>query len=267
MPTFRTNLVVVAAFAAALLAARQGLVRTEKAEPTPPRRASALEAALAAAAFGQVVPSNFILRSEEELASLRGLFADEQAWGELESLAERLALFRIVTASEVLEPGGDCRRSNGTKPLEGPGDSGAQGTIRYRHTFDFSRPGSVSSRVFRAEYARCLGEDGQAEVTVLSARFRSDTARRAAPLLCGRIPMRILKAALDDPGVSRELVERFRERGVGLCQVEYEGPGPVPGLSIYRFVAGDSDPPEDVRLVYGVEYDEAEGKARFSLRS
>lgn len=199
-------------------------------------------------ALGQVIPSNFILRSAEDMASLRAVLEDEACWTDLASLAERLELARVSTTTETLP-------AEGGEPPEG--------FRRLRHAFDFSAPGSVSSRVYRVECAVPAGADGGAPPAVVRAGFRSDFARRASPVLAGRVPLKVFRAALGDPAVTRDLAGALLESGIGFCQVRYDGPGPVPGLSRYRFAVGDGDPPSAVELVYRAEYDEVEDAVRF----
>lgn len=200
-------------------------------------------------ALGQVVPSNFILRSAEDLASLRAVLEDEACWADLASLAERLELARISTMTET---------------DQGESGESPEGPRRLRHAFDFRVPGSVSSRVYRVEcVVPAEVEGGGARPAIARAGFRSDFARRPSAVLSGLVPLKIFRAALGDPAVARDLAGALLESGIGFCQVRYEGPGPVPGLRWYRFAAGDADPPLAVELAYRAEYDEVEDAIRF----
>ena len=201
-----------------------------------------------------VTPSSFIFRSEEELLSLRHLLDDPGAWVELESLSRKTALWKLETITEPAPPGESCL------PVSGPGEAGE----RMRHQFDFASRKGASSRIFRSEYLCCKETESRYKIERSRFGFRCSPRSTAEPCLNGAAPLRVLRLAVGDPGVSRDIVEALRENSIGFCRVQHEGEGPQPAISIYRFIAADDEPEERVRLEYLVEYDEARDVATFT---
>lgn len=201
-----------------------------------------------------ITPSSFIFRSEEELLSLRNLLGDPAAWSELESLSERMALWRLETVTELAPPGESCL------PVSGPGEAGEW----IHHQFDFASRRSVSSRVFRTEFISCKEAQGRYRVRRERFGYRSIDRPVEEPCLEGSTPLKVLRLAVSDAGVSSDIVSALRENSIGYCRVQPEGDGPQPGISVYRFIAADSPSEERVRLEYLVEYDEARDVATFT---
>jgi hypothetical protein len=200
-----------------------------------------------------VTPSNFILRSAEELLALRNLFDDEDAWPELVSLSERMALWKMGTVTELAPPEEDCL----------PLSTGAAGGERVRHRFEFASRKGISSRVYAVEYVSCKQGEGSYEVRRGRFGFGSRFESSDEPLLNGPVSLRILRLAFQDRGVSRDLVEALREESIAHCRVSHVEPTAKEHVSIYRFVATDGNSPRKVVLEYRVEYDADRDMASF----
>lgn len=201
-----------------------------------------------------VTPSAFIFRSEEELLSLRGLLEDPAALAGLESLSERLALFRVGTTSELPPEGEGCL----------PGETAAGPIGRIVHRFEFAPSRGTSTRVYRVAYISCVEDGGGRRFALGSCGFGSRRNTDEKPILGGAEPLRVLRLAFRDPGVSSDLVGALREESIAFCWVEPSGPGSAPGLEAYVFVAADASPPAKVDLRYEVEYDPKADAATFT---
>ena len=199
-----------------------------------------------------VIPSNFIFRSAEELLALRNLLDDEKIWAELLSLSERMAIWKIGSSSEPAPPGEDCL----------PLTTGLETGERVRHWFGFASRTGISSRVYRLEYISCKKGEGRYDVERVRSGFLSEYHRNDEALLSGTIPLKVLRLAIRDPGVSRDIVDALRQESITYCRVSREGEGPRPGVTFYRFLAfGD---PDHTVVEYLVEYDADRDSAIFS---
>jgi hypothetical protein len=206
-----------------------------------------------------VTPSAFIFRSAGELLSLRDLLEDDVARADLESLSERLALWRVGTTTELSPAGEACLPGDA-----GAGEGAAGPSERIVHRFEFAGTRGVSSRVYRVEYLSCGGAGGGRRIVRGSCGFGSRTRKDEKPLLGGVEPLRVLRLALRDPGVSSDLVDALREESIAFCWVEPDRTEQVPGLQRYVFVAADASPPSKVDLRYAVEYDPEADAATFA---
>lgn len=208
-----------------------------------------------------VVPSAFIFRSEEDLLSLRGLLDDESARGELESLSERLALWRVSTTTEQILDGEGCLPAEEAQAGPGAQEGPEERTI---HRFEFADSRGVSSRVYRVEYVSCRGEEGGLRFARRRFGFGSRVQKDTKPLLGGVEPLRLLRLALHDPVVSSDLVGALREEGIAFLWVEHVGAGLTPGSQAYVLAAADASPPLEVALEYRAEYDVVRDEAVFT---
>ena len=203
-----------------------------------------------------VPPSSFILRSGEELDSLRRLLDDSVAWPELLSIAERMALWRVST---IVEPASEEETCLPLQGMEPPGQ-------KIRHSFEFSSNRGLSSRVYRLDYSSCKRGEGMYDVRRTRAGFGSDFALGDEPFLAGTDGLKVLRLAFHDTGVSVDLVQALQEKDIAFCQVVRELTVPGAALLRFRFIAADGPPdsPETgIVLRYDVEYDPMRQTASF----
>ena len=221
--------------------------------------AAAALAALASLGIsrGAGVPpiSSWFLRSETDLLSLRRLLREPGPWAEIESLSERMHLWKVSTQTVPTAPGETCLPHGAW----GADDKG-------RHRFEFASRKGTSSRVYRLDFTSCSTGPGEYAFALERHGFGSNFHLGGEPLARGAAPLRVLRLALEDPVVSEELIGTLRDNDLAFCQVIEDGarPGDPPVSFIFR--AADAMPGEPeltVILEYQVEYDRAEDRATF----
>jgi hypothetical protein len=233
-------------------------------------RIGAIAAALALAAAvpgiqllrgaGAIPITSYFLRSEEELRSLRRALTDSSMWAELESLSRQMSLWTVSSETVAAAPGEDCQ------PLSTPAGPGE----KVVHRFEFASRKGMSTRVFRLEVEGCKppGEEDPGVYTFRLARngFGSAFHLGREPLARGIEPLKVLRLALHDPGVSAALIETLREKDLAFTQVTRES-DEDPLLDAYRFVAADGTPGEPgttMEIRYEVAYDPVNDTASFA---
>ena len=203
-----------------------------------------------------VVPiTSWFLRSEAELQSLRKLLRDPVPWAEIESLSKHMTIWKVSSQTLPAVPEDMCL------PLgaEGAGEKGL-------HRFEFASRKGMSSRVYRLDLTSCRTGPGEYVFALERSGFGSNFQLGGEPLVRGTAPLRILRLALEDPEVSRNLVEALREKHLAFCQVVEDHARPADPHENYIFRAADAMPGDadlTVIIVYLVEYDPGEDRAFF----
>jgi hypothetical protein len=199
---------------------------------------------------GAVGPiSSWFLRSEADLQSLRELLRAPAPWREIESLSERMTIWKVESRTLPAEPGDTC-------------------TEKILHRFEFASRKGMSSRVYRLDYTSCRVSPGEYDFDLERSGFGSQFRLGSEPLARGPTPLRILRLALEDGAVSRDLVETLREKDLAFCQVVAD-PGRTadPPLERYIFRSADAMPGDDpgptAIIEYCVEYDPVTKAASF----
>jgi len=200
--------------------------------------------------------TSWFLRSEAELQSLRKLLRDPVPWAEIESLSKHMTIWKVSSQTLPTVPGETCL------PLgadEGAGEKGL-------HRFEFASRKGMSSRVYRLDFTSCRTGPGEYVFALERSGFGSNFQLGGEPLARGTAPLRILRLALEDPEVSRNLVETLREKHLAFCQVVEDAARPADPPENYIFRAADAmpgDPDLTVIIVYLVEYDPGDDRAFF----
>jgi hypothetical protein len=208
---------------------------------------------------GAVPITSYFLRSEEQLHSLRQLLSDAPSWAEVASLSGQMALWRVSSETLAAAPGEECR------PLSAPAGPGE----KVRHRFEFASRKGMSTRVYGLDYDACkpaaAADPDRYEIRLARHGFGSAFQLGREPLARGPEPLKVLRLALQDPGVSSTLVEALRQKDLAFTQVTRED-DPDPLLDAYRFVVADGAPGEPgttVEIRYEVAYDPLNDTATF----
>jgi hypothetical protein len=133
---------------------------------------------------------------------------------------------------------------------------------RLHHRFEFASRTGISSRVYRVDYVSCKVSAAEYRIGRSFAGFSSEFRRDDEALLGGATPLKVLRCALRNPGVTADIVDALRDRSIAFCKVTFEADGPRPGLSFYHFLAATGDP--EAVVEYVVEYDADRDAATFT---
>lgn len=152
--------------------------------PPRPRKAwrfaFALAAGILSSAWAVIPRTDLLLRSDQELAGLRTLFSDSDAWREIRRLASRYAIRRIVSNIE------DARE-------------GSPGTSAIVYRFEVGSGLEASRRTIVQPYRVTLAAGGPASVEAQRGWHAAEGAATAEPLACpGAAELDALRAVITD---------------------------------------------------------------------
>jgi len=215
--------------------------------------AIALALALPQRRAGGIIGSDTILRSDEDLDSLRILLADNVTRADLLSFCDTHSLSRVLTSSDAAAPGENCVDRSGVHR-------------RTRHWFVFAELSTHCSRIYEAAYTTCRSASGAYTLAVASQGFGSETATNVEPILRGEAAFIVFTRAIQNAEIGEEIVNALRQAPLAFVRVSFVAEDAGTHFREFRCTFADTDPEKSQPVVlveHDALYDPSTGEVLF----